>query len=434
MSLLDRASARVRRPTSCTVVRTFETAYMHNSRPPCVEQRAGHSRLSIVHDEEPPDIGSWTLGGLFLLATFPRALLISLLPILALRMLGSAESVSIFYACISALGIAVSICIPVMCRRLGAAGLLMAGAGAMAVAGVVLMFDGLAVLAGGMALYLFGYAAMEIALTLFVLKIVPRSQLTYFEPRRVLFVVTSYAIGPWLGITLENQVAHWAPFAVTSAAALLMVVVVPCLRLHKIDAASAARSGNPLRYLRRFFSQPRLRLAWCITLGRASWWTMFFIYAPLYAVASGLGEVVGGAIVSLGVAVVWTVPLWARIGRRVGLRRMLSVSFLACAAAMFATGALSDTPWMATVALLIGACLVAPLDAGGNIPFLRAVRARERSEMTGVFATYRDTAQLLPPAVFSLVLQAFALPAVFVTSGIAMLGFGVLARFLPRRL
>ncbi|MFP6743887.1 MAG: MFS transporter, partial [Alphaproteobacteria bacterium] len=69
-----------------------------------------------------------------------------------------------------------------------------------------------------------------------------------------------------------------------------------------------------------------------------------------------------------------------------------------------------------------------------NVPFLRAVRPRERPEMTTVYATYRDTARLSAPGIFALVLQVFALPAVFYTSGLIMLGMAWYARYIPRRL
>ena len=381
-----------------------------------------------------PTIGLWTMGSLFVLSTFPRALLISLLPVVALRMLGTPEAVSIFYTLVSAAGIAASICIPTLGRTFGASGLVLLGAISMMACGALFLVGTLPWFVVGMILYLFGYAAMEIGLTLFVLKVVKRDELTFFEPRRVIFMVASYASGPWLGLTLATHVADWVPFALCTATAAITLLVVPLIGLNRIDAAPPPKSSNPLRYIRRFFSQPRLRHAWGLTLGRAAWWTMFFIYTPIYAVTYGLGEVVGGAIVSAGVAIVWTVPLWARLGRRIGLRKMLSWSFFAVGLVMMSMGLTAEVAWLGAATLIFAAIVVTPLDAGGNIPFLRAVRARERAEMTGVFATYRDTAQLLPPAVFSGVLQVFALPAVFVTSGISMLGFALLARFLPRRL
>ena len=75
-----------------------------------------------------PTIGLWTMGSLFVLSTFPRALLISLLPVVALRMLGTPEAVSIFYTLVSAAGIAASICIPTLGRTFGASGLVLLGA------------------------------------------------------------------------------------------------------------------------------------------------------------------------------------------------------------------------------------------------------------------------------------------------------------------
>jgi hypothetical protein len=53
--------------------------------------------------------------------------------------------------------------------------------------------------------------------------------------------------------------------------------------------------------------------------------------------------------------------------------------------------------------------------------------------MTAVFVSYRDFSQFAPPAVFSVVLSIFQLPAVFVTGGIMMLGMAGLCRYIPRR-
>ena len=46
----------------------------------------------------------------------------------------------------------------------------------------------------------------------------------------------------------------------------------------------------------------------------------------------------------------------------------------------------------------------AMLDVLGNIPFLRMVKPRERTEMTMIFSTWREISQLLTPLVATLVL------------------------------
>ena len=196
-------------------------------------------------------------------------------------------------------------------------------------------------------LYLFGYAAMEIGLTLFVLKVVKRDELTFFEPRRVIFMVASYASGPWLGLTLATHVADWVPFALCTATAAITLLVVPLIGLNRIDAAPPPKSSNPLRYIRRFFSQPRLRLAWGLTQPVA-WWTMFFIYT-IYAVTRAWR---GWRCHRVG----WcsdsrTVPS-ARQRPTHGLRKMLSWSFFAVGLVMMSMGLTAEVPGSAPTLIL----------------------------------------------------------------------------------
>ena len=74
------------------------------------------------------------------------------------------------------------------------------------------------------------------------------------------------------------------------------------------------------------------------------------------------------------------------------------------------------------------------LDALGNIPFLRSVHPYERSEMTSVFRTYIEMSQLLPAALYAVLLLFLPLGSVFVALGVLMVAASGLATYLPRRL
>ena len=91
-------------------------------------------------------------------------------------------------------------------------------------------------------------------------------------------------------------------------------------------------------------------------------------------------------------------------------------------------------PWLGAATLILAAVACETIDGAGNTLYLRAVHPHERSEMTAVFASYRDVAQLAPPAVFAVLLTTFALPAIFVAGGVMMLGLAGLARYIPRRI
>jgi predicted MFS family arabinose efflux permease len=191
-----------------------------------------------------------------------------------------------------------------------------------------------------------------------------------------------------------------------------------------------------MRSVGRFVAQPRLRLGWLIAFGRSSWWAQFFTFTPLYLVIAGHSDLVSAVVISLGNAMLFLTVLIGRFAERVGVRRVIVGAYLLSAISMLAAAALAVIGWSVAVAglLLLGAVWASGLDAVGNIPFLRAVRARERAEMTTVFRTYIDLSELLPSALFALLLTFFGLESVFATTGLLMLVIGLIARYLPRAL
>ena len=388
-------------------------------------------RQQHIKSPRPPLI---LFASLFTVAVLPRSLLVSVIPIEALILLNNVQAVSLVYFISGIASILFSLVIPILASRFRARGLLILGAIAAIATAFLLNSHQIYLFVIGMMLYTASANMVEIALTLFIMQVVPRREIQRFEPMRVFFMVIGFLIGPWLGIVLREQISASSPYLLSGIVAVLTIVFMLLLQLHRLPQdTSRAIPSNPVRYVQRFSAQPRLRLAWALAVGRASWWSMFFIYAPLYAVTSGLGEIIGGAIVSAGVGTVLTVHFWGWIGRRYGLRRMMFWSAMMTALAMLVLTAAAGVAWLGAALWLVAAAAVAPLDAAGNGPFLRAVRARERPEMAGVYNTYRDVAQLMPPGIFSVVLRVFELPAVFATTALGMLGIAGLARYLPRR-
>ena len=371
---------------------------------------------------------------LFSLVGFTRSLLITVIPLNAHAWLGDAQKVSVLFFGVSLAGVVASLGVPWLVHRIRrrnvfalgialtllACGLMATGAGSGIVTGM---------LANALAI-----AALEIALNLYIMDHIPRRELAAFEPLRVFFAAGMWTIGPWLGVWLHVHIDPTTPFALTSAVALATMLYFQYLRLTDHPAVASAKRPppNPLRYLPRFFRQPRLRLAWGLAIGRSAWWSMYFVYAPIHVVNSGMGEIWAGAIVSLGTASFFLVPLWNRLGRRYGLRVMLIGGYLATGG-LTLTVALLDSQ-AGVVALLLGAVAAGVIDAAGNVPYLRAVHPHERPEMTTVYNTFRGVSQTAPPGVFAILLKAFELPAVFLVGGAAMAGLAWFCRYLPRRL
>ncbi|MEX2298328.1 MAG: hypothetical protein WD715_13005, partial [Dongiaceae bacterium] len=194
----------------------------------------------------------------------------------------------------------------------------------------------------------------------------------------------------------------------------------------------AAPPGNPLRYLPRFFRQKRLVLAWLINIGYEVWWVVLFVFGPVYIRARGGGEAEASLLTSAASAVLFLTLGMGWLARRIGLRRFMVGWFLFGAVATLAAGLVPGPYWFVGLMLFLGAFMGVALDATGWVPFLRAVRPRERPEMTLVFTLYRDVAMLSTTIFFSLLLSVAPLESVFVTIGIVLLVCAWLARWVPR--
>ena len=370
------------------------------------------------------------------MSAISRTLLITLIPLQALTLLGDAQAVSVLYFAISLTNLFLSLSIPWLVRLVRRRRVFSLGALLLVAAPLLIALGTPVGLVAGMVLQVFGVACLEITLQLYLMDHIPRQEMGRFEPLRLFYAAGVWAVGPWLGVYLKDQVGDWIPFALASAAALSTLCLFWYLRLQENPAVAPAKGPppNPMKYLAHFFEQPRLRLAWLLAIGRSAWWVMFFVYAPIYAVESGLDQVTAGAIVSIASGALFIVPLWGFLARRYGLRRLLVVAYGASGLVTMTVALAGGVPWLVALALVAAAITTGAIDGAGNVPFLRAVHPMERAEMTTVFATYRDVSQLGPPGVFALLLKAFLLPAVFVAGGLGMLVVSYYARYLPRRM
>ena len=373
---------------------------------------------------------------LFAFETMARSMLVTVIPLQAYDLLGDVQKVSLLYLAASIAGLLGSLAVPWLVRIFQRRWTMTLGALCFVGAAPLLAQHSLPTLLPGIALHMFGGAITSICLNIYVLDLVPRQAYTRFEPARMLFSGAGWLVGPVLGIYLETRVAEWLPYFASGAFALGLLGYFWFLRVTESPVVPPGKAPppNPILFVRRYFSQPRLVLAWFLAVGRTSWWGLFYMYAPLYAVTTGLGAEAGGVISSAGSAFLFAVTFWGWIGRKYGLRWLIILGFTLTGVFTVGAGLAAGVPWIGAVLLVAAAGSASIIDAAGNVPFMRAVRSYERAEMTAVFATYRDAARLSMPALYAAILQFYALPAVFMASGVIMFANAWLARQIPGRM
>jgi predicted MFS family arabinose efflux permease len=392
------------------------------------------STQSLVWPRAVVTPGAVVFALLFMLDSMARASLATVVPLLALRVLGNTRDVSILFSVVGWIGVALSLFIPTIVRRYRPRWVYTTGGALLVVAPFLLAVDHILGLSAGMLARVFAAACLLNALNLYIMAYIRKRDMARSEPLRGFFAAFSWTLGPFLGVWLYNDVSPWATYILSAACAVMLIAYFWWLRMEYGPALPADQpaASNPIANIRRFVAQPRLNLAWILNFGRETWWVMFFIYTPLYMVTHGMSENAGAFMVSCGTAMLFTAPAMGWLGRRIGLRRFLMIGFLVVAAATLAAALWVDRPGHVAAALLVGALGAVALDSVCVVPFMRAVKARERPEMTMVFSMYRDLAALLPTAFFAALLSFFELWSVFAATGLGLIACAWLARWIPR--
>ena len=83
--------------------------------------------------------------------------------------------------------------------------------------------------------------------------------------------------------------------------------------------------------------------------------------------------------------------------------------------------------------LVIATLGIDMLDIIGNIPFMRMVTPKIRTEMTTVFSTWREFSLVLTPGISALILTIFSVSGVFSVLGFVLIASAFLTKGMPLR-
>ena len=223
-----------------------------------------------------------TFVGLFTLEAVGRALLATIVPLLAFQYLKDAQKVTLLYLVLNGIGLAVGVMLPMLLHVVARRWILTVGCLFYIIAGFAFAQANLTGLVIGLSGQVLGTALLELTINLYLLDHIPRRELNHFEPKRLLFSGTAFAVSPWLGVWLHHNVLENLTFYVVAGFAVLLLGYFWRQRLSDNEAIQAASGPppNPFRFLPRFVAQPRLVLAWVLAVGRNGWWLMFFWASP----------------------------------------------------------------------------------------------------------------------------------------------------------
>jgi ACDE family multidrug resistance protein len=366
-----------------------------------------------------PTVGSFALVGGFEAIT--RGVTLSVYPLVLYRAWGDAAVVSQIYLAVGIVSLITVLIVPWLMRVVPRRWVHTSGVLLYLASAAFGMLGGKAV-ALALLCTVVGTAIAFVCYNANILQYVAKSELGRLETLRLFYAGTGWAAGPFIGVWLL-QYWHGAPFVVVLVSAGAMLAAIWWVGMGSTQRAHqmGTVSPNPLRYLRRFAEQPRLVGAWLLVVIRSCGWSVFLVYVGIYAIEEGLSDRVGGLAASLASTGLFLAPLMLRLMRSRPLRSTVRIGFFGSGACFVLAALLADWPWVSIVLLLAGAYFLVLLDLFGGLPFLMSVKPSERSEMSAVYSTFRDAANIITPGAVWLVLQVGPLSSVFAVGGVGLL-------------
>lgn len=364
-----------------------------------------------------------------------RGMLISVFPVAMYDALKDAALISSIYFAIGIISLLVGLLIPFLNRIVPRRWIYSIGASGFVIGSFLAALGTPETIVLALALNSLATVITFVCFNAYVLDYISRVELGKCETLRMFYSALGWTIGPVLGVVLWGW---WrpAPFLVSGASAQIMLVAFLYLRMGNGKLITRANSAptNPLAYLGQFFQQPRLIAGWLFAVVRSCGWWAYVVYLPIFAVENGLGDTLGGTLLSVTNAALFLSPIMLRWMQKRSVRYTIRTGFIACAALFSAAGLASPLP-IATIALLfVGSFFLILLDICAGLPFLMAVKPSERTEMSAVYSSYRDISGIATPGAAWIILLAAPISGIFAGAGVACLMAWVIAGRLHPRL
>jgi MFS family permease len=364
-----------------------------------------------------------------------RATLGSLITIVGLEVFESAKlmSVSIFISSIIALPIVLFAgnLIGLLSRKY-----IFSIASILIIAGTLLLsLDNFLSYTFGNILRMSGAGLIMICVSLYTMDFIPRKELAQVESRKILFAAMSWVLFPGIGTWLWVNTSKLVPFILSSTLMLLLLIIFWWLRIKEAEQIEQPNKDNLnfIKNLKLYFKNPHMRVAYLIAVTRSASWVFFFTYGPIYFIEAGIPLEWVGFVMGSIISIFIFSSYFAKIGEMIGIRRTIFYSFILSGISLSIIGILPEPTLFGILFLLIATLGMDMLDIIGNLPFMRMVNPKQRTEMTTVYSTWREFSFALTPGFASIFLIFLNVQSLFLVMGIVLFSAGLFSKKMPGR-
>ncbi len=379
----------------------------------------------VRHPPTPGVRGFATLTGI---EAVSRGILISVFPLAMYKALQDASLVSEAYLLVGIASLISGLMVPFLARFIPRRWIYTTGALMFTAGSLLATQGGPTALIAALALNSVAVVTTFVCLNAYVLDYIAKFELGRCETSRMFYSALGWTLGPAVGVLLMRW---WepAPFLIAAASSLTMACTFLYMRFGngKLITKSRRPPPNPLAYLPRFLAQPRLVAGWLFAVIRSCGWWVYVVYLPIFAIQNGLGDQLGGIVLSITNGTLFLTPFMLRWMEKRSIKVAVRTGFFTSAMLFAAATLVAGLPALSVACLMLGSFALILLDVSAGLPFLLAVKPSERTEMSAIYSSFRDVSGILTPGAAWLVLLISPVAGIFLAGGVALAGAWALA-------
>lgn len=357
-----------------------------------------------------------------------RGILISVYPLAMYRAMQDAKIVSEIYFFVGIISLLFGLMVPWLITFIPRRWMYSIGAALFILGSSLAMTGGSLAIILGLFINTIATVTTFVCFNAYILDYIGKIELGKLETSRMFYSAAGWTFGPAVGVILMKW---WppAPFIVSVCAAVILLIVFISMRLGngKLITRSSQKPRNPAVFIPRFIAQPRLIAGWLFAVIRSSAWWVYVVYLPIYAIENGLGDELGGIVLSISNAALFLTPFMLRWMQKRSLRHSVRFGFFGSGLLFCAAPMVAFLPMMTVACLIAASFFLILLDICASLPFLMAIKPSERTEMSAIYASFRDVSGILTPGAAWIVLLVAPVSGIFATAGVALFGAWAIA-------
>lgn len=236
----------------------------------------------------------------------------------------------------------------------------------------------------------------------------------------------SWLIGPLIAGFIANKYGISAVFLL---AALFVFVSFILLKISKLRDHVISRriDTNPFKVLKDFLKDKERIVSYFLSGGINFWWTLIYIYMPLYIIKNGLTDLMLGYFLALiTLPMILSEYYFGKLSCKIGFKKVFVAGYFILAISALLCFFIPNIYLILLILVLssFGAAMIEPTT---EAYFFDIITEREREKYYSIYNTTIEVNYFLASILAAALLLFLPFKSVFILFGIAMLFFSLLS-------